>query len=182
MRTLTGRFDRRTLLQGAAATTIGVGGHGVLGGLVVARQDATPGASPVASPVARLADLAIDLDRGPDNLDPALAYSARDWSIVHSIYDSLLHFATDGTLVPLAAESFTSDDATNFHVVLREGLTFHDGSPVRAEAIARSVTHIQQSDSQIAALFQGIESVEVVDERTAILHCTEPSAWLPSQI
>lgn len=182
----TGTVDRRTVLHGVALSGAALAAMSGGGFTVLAQGGATPSASPVASPaaspVARLAELAIDLDRGPDNLDPALAYSARDWSIVHSLYDSLLHFAADGEIVPLAAESFTSDDAANFHVVLREGLTFHDGTPVKAEAIARSVTHIQESESQIAALFQGISSVEVVDDRTAILHCKEPSAWLPSQI
>ncbi|MGC4190108.1 MAG: ABC transporter substrate-binding protein [Thermomicrobiales bacterium] len=177
-----GMIGRRTLLRGVAVTGAGIAA-GMPAGMLMAQGAAPPDASPAASPtVSRLPDLAIDLDRGPDNLDPALAYSSRDWSIVHAIYDSLLHFAADGEIVPLAAESFTSDDAKTFHVVLREGLTYHDGTPVKAEAIARSVTHIQESDSQIAALFQGIESVEVVDDRTAILHCTEPSAWLPSQI
>ncbi|MGC4105930.1 MAG: ABC transporter substrate-binding protein [Thermomicrobiales bacterium] len=177
-----GTVDRRTVLQGVVATGAGMIAAGALGNAAFAQGAATPGASPVASPMTLLPEMAIDLDRGPDNLDPALAYSSRDWSIVHSIYDSLLHFAADGEIIPLAAESFTSDDATNFTVVLREGLTYHDGTSVKAEAIARSVMHIQESESQIAGLFKGIESVEVVDDRTAILHCAEPSAWLPSQI
>lgn len=177
------RLDRRAVIGGlAGGGALAMATGNVTVAQILATPEASPAATPLASPVARLAELAIDLDRGPDNLDPALAYSARDWSIVHSLYDSLLHFSTDGTLIPLAAESFTSDDATTFQVVLREGLTYHDGSPVKAEAIARSVKHIQESDSQIAALFQGITSVEVVDDRTAILTCKEPSAWLPSQI
>ncbi|MGB3328755.1 MAG: ABC transporter substrate-binding protein, partial [Thermomicrobiales bacterium] len=175
-------IDRRVVLQSAAAAggTMALLGCGIAG--ISAQGTPVPATPSEATLEALLPELAIDLDRGPDNLDPALAYSARDWSIVHSLYDSLLHFAVDGEIVPLAAESFTSDDATNFRVVLRQGLTFHDGTPVKAEAIARSVKHIQESESQIAGLFQGITSVEIVDDRTAVLHCKEPSAWLPSQI
>ena len=174
---MNGTLDRRDILRGVAAA-----GAALTLGRAAGVQAGAATPAEGAMPDGRLPSLAIDLDRGPDNLDPALAYSSRDWSIVHSLYDSLLHFGPDGSLVPLAAESFTSDDATTFRVVLRAGLTYHDGTPVRAEAIARSVTHIQESDSQIAALFQGIESVEVLDDRTAVLRCAEPSAWLPSQI
>lgn len=129
-----------------------------------------------------LQDLVIDLDGGPDNLDPALTYSVRDWSIAHSIYDSLLHFDAKGEIVPLAAESFTTSDAQTFEVKLRQGLTFHDGSPVTSAAITRAVDHLKASDSQIADLFRGITTVEEVDELSARIISAEPAAWLPSQI
>ncbi|MDQ3655729.1 MAG: hypothetical protein M3457_11700, partial [Chloroflexota bacterium] len=62
-------------------------------------------------------ELVIDMAGGPDNLDPALARSVRDWSIVHSIYDSILDLGSDGSLVPLAAERFDVVDDRTFEVV-----------------------------------------------------------------
>lgn len=148
--------------------------------LARASAQGTPVASPVSSDLP--AELVIDLSGPPDHLDPALAYSWRDWSIVHSVYDALIDFDIDGTLVPLAAETFTTDDATTFHVKLREGMTFHDGTPVTSTSIGRAVKHIQETDSQVTDLFRGITEVRELDDLRADIVCDKPSAWLPAQI
>ena len=140
-----------------------------------------PGMASAQTP-ASMQELVIDLDGGPDNFDPALTYSPRDWSIAHSIYDALLHFDADGKIVPLAAESFTTTDARTFDVKLRSGLTFHDGTPVTSAAIARSVDHLKSSESQIADLFRGITKVDVIDDLHARIISEQAAAWLPSQI
>jgi peptide/nickel transport system substrate-binding protein len=129
-----------------------------------------------------LDQIVVDLSGPPDHLTPALTYSVRDWSILHSIYDSLLDFGPDGELVPLAAETFTTDDAMTFHIKLREGMTFHDGTPVTTAAITRSVRHIQDAESQISELYGVITEVREIDELNAEIIASEPSAWLPSQI
>lgn len=127
-------------------------------------------------------EIVIDVSGGPDNLDPALTRSIRDWSVLHSIYDSILDLSDDGELVPLAAESFTIVDDLTFEVVLREGLTFHDSSPVTVDAIERSIVHVQQSEGPAAANFGAIVEVETVDDRTVLIRTAEPAPWLPSQL
>lgn len=172
---MTNVFDARLNRRGLVA------GAGMLGlSLSRARAQGTPVASPVTSEVAD--ELVIDLNGPPDHLDPALAYSVRDWSIVHSVYDALIDFSDEGTLVPLAAEEFSTDDAMTFHVKLREGLTFHDGTTVTSAAIGRTVAHIQEMDSQISDLFLGITEVREIDDLRADIICEQPSAWLPAQI
>jgi peptide/nickel transport system substrate-binding protein len=126
--------------------------------------------------------IVIDLPSTPESIDPALAYSPRDWSIVHSIYDALVQFDENGELVPLAAESFTTADAITFSVKLREGLEFHDGSPVTADAIKRSVAYMQESGSSAADLFTVIDRVDVLDDLSANIVCSAPSPWLPAQL
>ncbi len=136
-----------------------------------------------STPVAGLMpELVIDLSGSPDNLTPALTYSTRDWSVLHAVYDSLLDFGPDGEILPQAAESFESDDAITFRVRLREGLTFHDGSPVTSAAITRNVQHIQNAESQISELYDVIAEVRETDDLTAEIVCREPAAWLPSQV
>ena len=56
--------------------------------------------TPVA-PSSRLEDLVIDLVGVPESIDPMLAYSPTDWSIVHAIYDAPLGIAQDGSVQPL---------------------------------------------------------------------------------
>lgn len=162
-----------------------VGGAGVLGMSLAAARVTSAQAAQVASPRAEediASELVIDLSGPPDHLDPALTYSVLDWSIVHAVYDALIDFGEDGALVPLAAETFETDDAVTFRVKLREGMTFHDGSPVTTAAISRAVRHLQETDSQIADLFRGITEVREIDELHAEIINSEPSGWLPSQI
>lgn len=165
-------YDRRGLLRtaGAGSLTFGLG-------LVTSR-----GATAQTPEPARLNDMVIDLAGAPESIDPALAYLARDWSIVHSIYDSPLGFAGDGTIQPLAAESFAAIDDLTFEIVLRPGLLFHDGSPVTSSAISRSLAHIAESGSEASGLFAGITEVQEIDDLTTWIVSAAPSPWLPAQI
>jgi len=165
-------LSRRTLL-GTSGVAFGAAFlPGLRSGDAMAQ---TPAATPVVD------ELVIDLAGAPVSINPFVAYSARDWSIVHSIYDAPVGFAPDGSIQPLAAESFETADGKTFTVKLREALTFHDGTPVTAEAIQRAVTAMQNADSQAAGLFAGITSVKA-DGLTAIIECDTPSPWLPAQI
>ncbi len=127
-------------------------------------------------------ELVIDVAGEPDHHDPALTRSARDWTILHSIYDALIQVGPEGDLVPLAAEKFEAIDDLTFEVTLRSGLLFHDGSPVTADAITRSITHVQQSEGPAARDFAVVTSVDVTGERTARIVTGEPAGWLPSQL
>lgn len=133
---------------------------------------------------ALLPELAIDLAGEPATLDPALVYDADGWSIVHSIYDSLVQYGPDGQLQPLLAESFEQPDPLTWEFKLREGVTFHNGEPFDAKSVAFSVAHIQNPDtkSQVAGNFAVIEQVEEVDPLTVRLKLSAPAPWLPAQI
>lgn len=165
------RMTRRTM--------IAVGGAGALGLLapwmqVTARQG-TP-------EIELVGELVIDLSGDPVSIDPAFAYSPRDWSIVHAIYDGLVGIGEDGTVQPLAAETFEAVDELTFEAKLREGLTFHDGSPVTAGAAIRGIEYLQGSDSQVRDLFGSISEVERVDDLTVRIVSDSPSPWLPAQM
>lgn len=157
-----------------------VSGLGVLAGAGVAagRTDRSAAQTPEGMP----GEIVIDLPGGPDNLDPALARSTRDWSVIHSIYDSILLLNDDGELVPLAAERFDVVDAITYEVTLRPGLRFHDGTPVTSRAIERGIKHVQRSEGPAAGNFGVVERVEIVDELTARIATSAPAAWLPSQL
>ncbi len=165
-------LDRRDILK-----AVGAGGYALAVGFGQTR--ATAAQTPQAG---LLPEMVIDLAGAPESIDPALAYSARDWSIVHSIYDSPLGFASDGTIQPLAAESYTMVDDVTLEVVLRPGLLFHDGSPVTSAAIARSIDYLAASGSEASGLFAGIVEVREVDELTVQMVSDQPSPWLPAQI
>lgn len=133
--------------------------------------------------VPRIADrLVIDLPAEPVNIHPAKAYKDLEWSIVHSLFDALVGFDTEGKLRPVAAESFDLVDDVTWKVTLRAGMTFHDGSSVTAAAIVRGFDLVTGSDSQVADIFGVIEAVEEVDDLTALITTVVPSPWLPAQM
>src|ERR671916_989605 len=127
-------------------------------------------------------DLTIDLAVEPATLDPALVYESDGWTVVHSIYDALVQLGPDGTLEMVLAESMTQVDPLTWEIKLRPDITFHNGEPLDAAAVAFSVDHIldPETGSQIAGNFQVIEDVEEVDSRTVRLHLSAPAPWLPS--
>ena len=165
-------INRRRFVQGGSAAIAG----SAAGWGVIANGEAAQTPAPVRERIV------VDLDGDVDVFDPAQTYTTRGWSIVHSIYDALVDFGRDGSIVPLAAEFFSTQDAITFDVTLRSGMTFHDGTPVTTAAITRSIEHMRESESQVADLIQVVDRVEEVDDLNARIVCSEPAAWLPSQL
>lgn len=75
-----------------------------------------------------------------DLLDPALTTYGADLLIARQIYDTLL-FYEDGSSRPvpgLASSWGVSEDGLTWTFHLRSGVTFHDGTPLNAEAVVRN--------------------------------------------
>lgn len=81
--------------------------------------------------------------RGGDSigLDPALEMDGESFKVCDNIYDTLVHYK-DGTtdLEPgLATRWESSEDGLTWTFYLRQGVTFHDGTPFNAEAVLFSL-------------------------------------------
>lgn len=127
-------LDRRRLvagLTGASAAILGLPGtSGVAETRVAAagRQDDT-------------APLRLALDGSPSDLDPHLAADARSSLAVMGIYEGLIALKGDQTdvYVGLVAESWqANDDKSVWTFTVRDGVTFHDGTPCDAEDVRAS--------------------------------------------
>ena len=165
------RTSRRQLVAGTAATA----------GLLLAQ----PGIARQGTPPPDLADLVrIDLTAEAKTLDPALTYDVDSWSVVHSIYDSLLQYDNEGELQPLLAESMELVDSTTLEFRLRPGITFHNGEPFNSRSVSFTLAHLTDPDtaSQVAGNFAAISEVEEVDALTVRFHLSDPAPYLPAQI
>lgn len=114
-------------------------------------------------------------------LDPAATTVTFARNIMGFIYDPLLRKnPATGEIVPGLAESFeASEDGTSITLHLRQGVTFHDGTPFNAEAVRFTFDRI--SDPALASPFAAtiagpLESIETPDDYTVIITLKEPYA------
>jgi peptide/nickel transport system substrate-binding protein len=129
-------------------------------------------------------EIVIDLETEPPTLDPALANDLNAWSVVHSIHDSVVHIAADGSVEPLLATKVEFTNPRVLRIELPADRTFHDGSPVDAESVQRALAHIRNPDvaSQIVDNFSRIETVRIVDSLTIEFGLSAPAPYLLAQL
>ncbi len=137
------------------------------------------GASLLATQALAKSDITIAMQLEPPHLDPTSAAAQAIDSVVYTnVFEGLTRFMGDGSIVPGLAESWEiSDDGKVYTFKLHDGVTFHDGSAMDAEDVKFSLDRARAEDSANAqkALFDGIESVEVVDPLTVKVTLSEPN-------
>ncbi|WP_033068719.1 ABC transporter substrate-binding protein [Thalassospira australica] len=122
----------------------------------------------------------------PKSLDPAAVTAVNDFRILMNVYDGLVRYK-DGTLEvePALAESWTiSDDGTVYTFSLREGVTFHDGTPFNADAVKYNFDRMLDENHPehdtgpfpLSFFFSAVEEVEVVDDLTVKFQLNAPYA------
>ncbi len=112
-----------------------------------------------------------------DSLDPKFTNASISWEVFSNIYDPLLARDADLQYEPLVAESFeASEDGLTYTFKVRDGLKFHDGTPVNAEAVAFTFNRILDPDAPgpTVSWLGPLESVEAVDELTAQFNLESP--------
>lgn len=113
----------------------------------------------------------------PVNLDPATGDNDPEVLFNRSIYDYLIDVAADGSLVPNLAESWeVSDDGLVYTFALRQGVTFHDGSPFTAADVVFSFERLKELESLAISEGLGDFSVEADGDHNVVFTITAPSA------
>lgn len=113
----------------------------------------------------------VGLDAMKNNLQHSL-------NVAFNIQDRLFDPLEDGGVAPGLAESWEFTDDTTLRVVLKPGLTFHNGEPVDAEAVKLSFERLVSPDlaSPHAGRMQQIAGVTVVDPQTVEFKTKAPFA------
>jgi len=90
------------------------------------------------------------------------------WGIWRLIYDSIVETAEMGIYRPGIAEEWSvSDDGLTWTFKIREGMTFHDGTPLTAEEVAWSLNWmINVGNDSLSYLWWNFEEVVALDETT----------------
>lgn len=122
------------------------------------------------------ATLRVALNVNVNNLDPHNYRGTIDLMVDDFIYDTLLdQDPNTGELIPRLAESWDVLDNTTVRFRLRQGVTYHDGTPLDAQAVKANF------DRAVGALkgkvFYGeVKEVKVVDAHTFDMVLARPYA------
>src|SRR3954471_15434399 len=83
-------------------------------------------------------------------LDPAIGYDWQNWSMIKSLFDSLMDYEPGtSTLTTDLAESYTiSDDGLTYTFKLRPGVKFHNGREMTAEDVKYSLDRVTDPATQ----------------------------------
>lgn len=142
-----------------------------------ASGDSTEGAAEEVDRSAVGGSIILGRSGDSDTLDPKFTNASISWQVFSNIYDPLLSRNMELEYEPLVAESFeTSEDGLSYTFKIREGLKFHDGTPVNAEAVAFTFNRIldPESPGPTVSWLGPLEGVEAVDELTAQFNLSEP--------
>jgi peptide/nickel transport system substrate-binding protein len=99
----------------------------------------------------------------PASLDPVQTIQLTAYQVLNYIMEPLVYIGPDAQPHGWVAESWTvSDDGTVIDFVIREGRTFHDGTPLDAEAVAFSFN--RHLDPDVASANRtGLGTLETVE-------------------
>jgi peptide/nickel transport system substrate-binding protein len=133
-------------------------------------------------------DITIVLPEEPDIVDPCHASRSNIGRIVkQNVAETLTEIdPSDGSVTPRLATSWEQVDAKTWRFKLREGVKFHDGQDLDAEAVAFAINRTlnPQLDCEIRVKFFGNTTVtpKAVDATTIELVTNEPSPILPTMM
>src|SRR3546814_2324853 len=101
------------------------------------------------------------------------------------MFESLLLTDENQRLSPGLATSYKPLDDTTWEFKLREGVTFHDGSPFTAKDVVFTVCRIptvENSPSSFTVYTKGIAGMEVKDPHTLLIKTDTPFPLLPNEV
>ena len=161
-------WTRRGLMAAAGAAL-------VAGGLVAPAAAQTPSGVLIVGQIAE-----------PKSLDPAAVTAVNDFRILVNVYEGLTRYKS-GTLEvepSLATSWVISADGTEYTFTLRNGVTFHDGTPFNAEAVKfnfdrmldESHPYHDTGPFPLSFFFGAVESTDLVDDMTVKFTLNAPYA------
>ncbi len=123
-------------------------------------------------------------------LDPARETDGESFYATHQIFDTLVEFKTGTTeIVPALATSWdVSDDNLTYTFHLREGVKFHDGTPMNADAVVFSLDRQLSEDHKYheygpwkywlnyMGMSDIVDSIVAKDDLTVVFNLQKPEA------
>ena len=175
-------LDRRRLLRQSSALAGGVAGAGLLN----ARGQRIAASSSQRLQSTPTGELNFAKPGKVRTRDPQKFYGLNEFVLHRNIFEPLVDLDQQGQIYGVLAESWEpSADGLVWTFKLRQGVTFHDGTPFDAESVKATVERAKGNDqSGFAFVFRDFadEPVRIVDAHTVELHTKVPIAPLLNNI
>ncbi len=129
------------------------------------------------------ADLRIGLAEDPDILDPDQSRTFVGRIVYASLCDKLVEITPELEIIPALATSWEwSADGMTLTMKLRDDVTFHDGEPFNAQAVAANIDRSKNlPESRRKSEVKSITGTNVVDEYTIEIMLANPDATIMAQ-
>ena len=134
---------------------------------------------------ARATDLRIARATEHGSLDPHYSDLGSDVATAENAFESMIHFDSMIRLHPSLATGWNLLDPLTWEIKLRQGVTFHDGSPLTAADVAYSLNRardIPNSPGPLASFVRPVKDAEIVDALTLRIHTIAPTPLLMDMI
>ncbi|TIQ35943.1 MAG: ABC transporter substrate-binding protein [Mesorhizobium sp.] len=156
-------MNRRDILKGAAGSSVAIAGLSWSSLRAVAQQT-------------KKNTLTWIWDIAYQNMNPATA-NAGEIYVLGNIYETLFAYK-DGKIMPKLATAWErADGGKTWTVKLREGVKFHDGSPLNSAAVKKSFEYTRDLRKGSSYLIAGLEHVDTPDEHTVLFRFNDVIAF-----
>lgn len=117
---------------------------------------------------------------GPSSMDPHRGSSGFDQNWLFPAYDRLVYMSPEGKPEPMLATEWELNEAGDaIDMKLREGVVFHDGAELDAEAVKTNLDRARTDpQSNVAPLLTAVESVDVTGPLEVRINLNGPAAAL----
>lgn len=129
--------------------------------------------------------LTIAMGAEPESLDPVKMTSAPAATVGEHVIQRLIYMEENGSLTPMLATSWSANaDSTVWTFQIRQGVTFHDGAPLNAEAVKINLDRFINPDVRAAYRFLlgSVQEVRVTGPYTIELRLAQPFAPILSHL
>lgn len=131
--------------------------------------------------------IVVGVETETNHFDPKLAELAAPGSMIAlTFFDPLVAIDAEGNFEPFLAESLeANDDLTEWTLTLREGVQFHDGTPLDAEALKWNWDNLHFAEgarNRGGLVNAGVTGMEIVDDMTVMYTLSGPNAGFPDQL
>jgi peptide/nickel transport system substrate-binding protein len=116
-----------------------------------------------------------------DTLDPHVAFDTNSVQYTQNVYEGLLEYIPGGLDVrPLLAESYqVSQDGLTYTFKIRQGVVFHDGSKLDANAVLASFQRLQGINQGPASYLSKVKDFQATGASNFVTNMRAPYPVCP---
>lgn len=122
-------------------------------------------------------DVSIQLDYDSveaGGLDPQTATTARSWSLMSLVYDTLVRIGPNFEFEPGLATKWETPNPTTYVFTLRDGVTFSNGRPMTTDDVVGSLKRLLASQGVWAIQLDTVKTVEATGDNEVTVTLKHP--------